>query len=97
MRKLLLEPRQACDFQLIAIAEEVFGVTDNDMILLDENSPSMADFVKKHGEIGYMVLMEAPPKSGTQDHVKTFINPANSIGLKFLRFLGEQHSSFYYF
>jgi hypothetical protein len=90
MKKLLLTPRGLHDFQLIAIADEVFDVTDNDLVLLNEDSPTMVEFAKKHGEIKGMVLMESLIAADKKESTTTYINASTPTGKDFLQFLGKQ-------
>jgi len=84
-----MEPREDSDNQSIAIAKEVFGVTDNRKVLLDVSTPLMWEFVRKNGEIGSQVLMERAPRIPSDTYDRSYINAGTPSGSKFLKFLGK--------
>ncbi len=82
-----MEPREDSDNQSIAIAKEVFGVTDNSKLLLDVSTPLMSEFVRKNCEIGSQVLMERAPRIPSDTYDRSYINAGTPQDPSFLNFL----------
>ena len=77
---------------MMALAREVFGVDDNNQLLVDIASQSMAPVVAYGGNSESLVLFEQGPvdKSKDKDYPKTsLMNQNHQPSVMFMEFLGD--------